>query len=237
MHAERLASMGQLAAGIAHEINNPLGVILMYAHLMQDACKEGTREREDASVIASQADRCKKIVAGLLNFARENKVMKMPTDMNKLVEDALKLVQIPYTITTRIDRCDEDPIAEVDGDQVIQVLTNIMSNAVAAMENGGDLKISVIGTPDKIKYAIKDNGKGIPKENMNRVFEPFFTTKQLGKGTGLGLAVTYGIVKMHSGDIKVESNADQSEGPTGTTFTVTFPRRAAKDSSSQQFIS
>ena len=237
MHAERLASMGQLAAGIAHEINNPLGVILMYAHLMQDACKEGTREREDASVIASQADRCKKIVAGLLNFARENKVMKMPTDMNKLVEDALKLVQIPYTINIAIKRCDENPVAEVDGDQVIQVLTNIVSNAVAAMENGGSLEISVIGTPDKIRYAIKDTGKGIPKENMNRVFEPFFTTKQLGKGTGLGLAVTYGIVKMHSGDIRVESNADPAQGQTGTTFTVTFPRHATRDSNSQQFIS
>lgn len=236
MHAERLASMGQLAAGIAHEINNPLGVILMYAHLMQDACQEGTREREDASVIASQADRCKKIVAGLLNFARENKVMKTATDMNKLVDDALKLVQVADNIVITVDRCHDNPTAEVDGDQVIQVLTNIISNALAAMEDAGSLDINVIGTTDKIKYAIKDSGKGIPKENMNRIFEPFFTTKQLGKGTGLGLAVTYGIVKMHSGDIKVETNSDVTQGPTGTTFIVTFPRFSTKEIASQPFL-
>ncbi|PKL45499.1 MAG: histidine kinase [Candidatus Riflebacteria bacterium HGW-Riflebacteria-1] len=237
MHAERLASMGQLAAGIAHEINNPLGVILMYAHLMQDACQEGTRAKEDASVIASQADRCKKIVAGLLNFARENKVLKVPTDMNTLVNDSLKLVQIPYDVKVAVVKCENNPVAEVDGDQVIQVLTNIISNALAAMESDGMLEITVLGSEDKVKIAVKDNGKGIPKENMNRVFEPFFTTKQLGKGTGLGLAVTYGIVKMHSGDIKVESNADPTQGPTGTTFTVTLPRHANKDSSSNHFIS
>ena len=236
MHAERLASMGQLAAGIAHEINNPLGVILMYAHLMQDSCQEGTRAREDASVIASQADRCKKIVAGLLNFARENKVMKIPTDMNALVNDAMKLVQVPWETTVSIIKCD-NPVAEVDGDQVIQVLTNIISNALAAMERDGTLIITVLGSADKVKIAVKDNGKGIPKENMNRVFEPFFTTKQLGKGTGLGLAVTYGIVKMHSGDIKVESSADPAQGPTGTTFTVTLPRNAVKDQNSSQYIS
>ncbi|MBU1105143.1 MAG: 4Fe-4S binding protein [Candidatus Riflebacteria bacterium] len=237
MHAERLASMGQLAAGIAHEINNPLGVILMYAHLMQDSCEDDTRAKEDASIIASQADRCKKIVSGLLNFARENKVMKTPTDMNMLVSDALRLVQTPYETTVRISKCNENPIAEVDGDQIIQILTNFISNALAAMEKDGILEITVLGSEEKVSIAVKDNGKGILKENMNRVFEPFFTTKQLGKGTGLGLAVTYGIVKMHSGDIKVESNADPAEGPTGTTFTVTFPRHTVKDTNSSQYIS
>jgi signal transduction histidine kinase len=148
----------------------------------------------------------------------------------------MKLVQVPYETTIRIIKCKDNPIAEVDGDQVIQVLTNIISNALAAMEKDGTLEILVSGKEDKISIAITDDGKGIPKENMNRIFEPFFTTKQLGKGTGLGLAVTYGIVKMHSGDIKVISNADPAEGPTGTTFTVTFPRQTIKDPNSSQFL-
>ncbi|MDN5278507.1 MAG: two-component system, NtrC family, sensor kinase [Clostridiales bacterium] len=236
MHAERLASMGQLAAGIAHEINNPLGVILMYAHLMQENAGLDNKAMEDATMIASQADRCKKIVAGLLNFARENKVMKISTDMNALVDEALRLVQVPYDTKVIIRRCKDNPNAEVDGDQIVQVLTNLISNALAAMKHDGKLEIEVSGTPDKVKISVKDNGHGIPKENMNKLFEPFFTTKQLGKGTGLGLSVTYGIVKMHSGDIRVESNADPDEGPTGTTFSVILPRHGSKDANSNQLL-
>ncbi|GAB4285023.1 MAG: hypothetical protein Kow0029_31760 [Candidatus Rifleibacteriota bacterium] len=236
MHAERLASMGQLAAGIAHEINNPLGVILMYAHLMQENCNLDSKAMEDASLIAAQADRCKKIVAGLLNFARENKVLKIPTDINNLVDEALKLVQIPSETVVVFKRCEDNPIAEVDGDQIVQVLTNIISNAVAAMDSHGRLEIEVTGNKEKVRISVKDNGHGISKENMKRIFEPFFTTKQLGKGTGLGLSVTYGIVKMHNGDIHVESNADPAEGPTGTVFTVILPRTGSKESLKNQYI-
>jgi signal transduction histidine kinase len=236
MHAERLASMGQLAAGIAHEINNPLGVILMYAHLMQENAELDSKALGDASLIAAQADRCKKIVSGLLNFARENKVMKVPTDMNELVENALKLVQIPAETKVIVNKFAGDSMAEVDADQLIQVFTNIISNALAAMKSDGTLVIEVAGNAEKVRISITDDGHGIPKDNMNKVFEPFFTTKQLGKGTGLGLSVTYGIVKMHSGDIKVESNADQQEGPTGTTFTVMLPRHSTKDVSSNQLL-
>lgn len=236
MHAERLASMGQLAAGIAHEINNPLGVILMYAHLMQENGELDSKAMEDASLIAGQADRCKKIVAGLLNFARENKVMKVATDMNSLVDEAMKLVQVPYDTKVIFKRCKESPFAEVDGDQIVQVLSNIISNALAAMTSHGTLEIEVSGNDEKISVSIHDDGYGIPKDNIKRIFEPFFTTKQLGKGTGLGLSVTYGIVKMHSGDIKVESNADLAEGPTGTKFTVILPKHGSKESNSNQFI-
>ncbi|MFZ5953396.1 MAG: [Fe-Fe] hydrogenase large subunit C-terminal domain-containing protein, partial [Candidatus Rifleibacteriota bacterium] len=166
MHAERLASMGQLAAGIAHEINNPLGVILMYAHLMQDNAGLDSKATEDAAMIAAQADRCKKIVAGLLNFARENKVMKIPTDMNVLVDDALKLVQVPFETKIIIRRCKSNPLAEVDGDQIVQVLTNIISNALAAMKKDGILDIEIAGNDEKVRISITDNGHGIPKENM-----------------------------------------------------------------------
>lgn len=236
MHAERLASMGQLAAGIAHEINNPLGVILMYAHLVQQSEDIDPRSKEDIELIASQADRCKKIVAGLLNFARENKVLKVSTDVNGLVDEALRIVQLPDETRITIKRCKENSKAEVDGDQVVQVLTNLISNSISAMDGKGKIEIEVGGNEDKVWFEVKDTGHGIAKENLNKIFEPFFTTKQLGKGTGLGLSVTYGIVKMHSGDIKVESNADPEKGPTGTTFRVILPRRGSKDHNEEQLL-
>jgi signal transduction histidine kinase len=101
----------------------------------------------------------------------------------------------------------------------------LATNALAAMENGGTLTLRISGNDDRVMIAVIDTGTGIKPENIKKIFEPFFTTKQMGKGTGLGLAVTYGIVKMHSGDIRVQSNADPTHGPTGTTFTVTLPRR------------
>ncbi len=225
MHSEKLASMGQLAAGIAHEVNNPLGVVLMYAHLLLEECGEKGRDREDLQMIVEQADRCKKIVAGLLNFARQNKVVRYPADMADLVERALRSVVVPDTIVVRVERDGGDLTAELDRDQIIQVLTNLLSNAVAAMEQGGRLTVRLGGDERSVRVAVEDTGVGIPQHHMGKIFEPFFTTKQIGKGTGLGLAVTYGIVKMHCGDIRVASNADPSAGPTGTTFTVTLPRQ------------
>jgi signal transduction histidine kinase len=225
VQSEKLASMGQLAAGIAHEVNNPLGVVLMYAHLLLDDCADGSSMRDDLQMIVEQADRCKKIVAGLLHFARQNKVVRYPADMRDLVDRALRSVQIPENITVACDHRLTDPIAEIDRDQIVQVLTNLISNAVAAMEHGGTLTLRTAGDESRVQLSVIDTGMGIPEEIRKKIFEPFFTTKQMGKGTGLGLAVTYGIVKMHSGDIGVESNPDPAAGPTGSTFTVTLPRR------------
>ncbi len=225
IQAEKLASMGQLAAGIAHEVNNPLGVVLMYAHLMLEECQDKSKMREDLAMIAEQADRCKKIVAGLLHFARQNKVVRYPTDVRELVQRSVRTFTIPPSITVTIDTDIADTVAEIDRDQIIQVLTNLLSNAIAAMDKGGALTVRVTGDADRIRLNVSDTGVGIPEQNIKKIFEPFFTTKQIGKGTGLGLAVTYGIVKMHCGDIRVESNADPAAGPTGTTFTVTLPRR------------
>jgi signal transduction histidine kinase len=123
----------------------------------------------------------------------------------------------------------QDPIAELDGDQVMQVLINLVSNAVEAMPDGGLLTVGTQGDEERVRLIVSDTGIGIPAENVGKVFEPFFTTKQIGKGTGLGLAVTYGIVKMHRGDISVESNADPAAGPRGTTFTVTLPRKGQQE--------
>jgi signal transduction histidine kinase/Pyruvate/2-oxoacid:ferredoxin oxidoreductase delta subunit len=225
LQSEKMASMGQLAAGIAHEVNNPLGVVLMYAHLLLEECEVNSKFREDLTMITEQADRCKKIVAGLLHFARQNKLVKHPADIRQLVDRAIRTIPLPSNIACRFEHELADPVAEVDRDQVVQVLTNLVTNALAAMENGGVLTVRTEGNDASVKIGVSDTGTGIKPENLNKVFEPFFTTKQLGKGTGLGLAVTYGIVKMHNGDIRVNSNADPEKGQTGTTFTVTLPRR------------
>lgn len=224
MHSEKLASMGQLAAGIAHEVNNPLGVILMYSHMLRDSCKTADKQHDDADMIATQADRCKKIVSGLLHFARQNKVLKQPVDLKTLVERALNTVARPDNIKTEKRFSTDDTTVEIDGDQIMQVLTNLMSNAYAAMAQGGTLTIAIRNGAANVQLLVSDTGVGIPEENRGKIFEPFFTTKQLGKGTGLGLSVTYGIIKMHNGAIAVESNTDPQAGPVGTTFTVTLPR-------------
>jgi len=226
IQSEKLASMGQLSAAIAHEINNPLGVVLMYAHMLQDECPADSSMREDLKTIAEQTDRCRKIVASLLNFARQNRVMHQPVDINELAERCTRSVPLVENIEISIIPNTEDPVAELDADQINQVLVNLVSNAVEAMPEGGKLILSTSGTEQHVRFAITDTGCGIPDENQHKIFEPFFTTKQVGRGTGLGLAISYGIVKMHNGDIHVNSNADPSAGPTGSTFTITIPRTA-----------
>ncbi|MFH2130887.1 MAG: [Fe-Fe] hydrogenase large subunit C-terminal domain-containing protein [bacterium] len=225
MHSERLASMGQLAAGIAHEINNPLGIVLMYAHLLLDECDPESGLNNDIKMIVEQTDRCKQIVAGLLNFARQNKVNRQSTDVLKLVEQSLRTVLIPATVTVRVIPKCTDLLVELDANQITQVLTNLMVNACESMPDGGRLDIEIADEKDQICFSVKDTGIGIPPDIRTKIFEPFFTTKQMGKGTGLGLAVTYGIVKMHGGDIRFESNCDPDCGPTGTTFFLTLPRQ------------
>jgi iron only hydrogenase large subunit-like protein/nitrogen-specific signal transduction histidine kinase len=224
MQSERLASMGQLAAGIAHEVNNPLGVVLMYAHLLLDELPKDAPARQDLATIVDHADRCKKIVSGLLNFARQHKVLLQSVNVRDLVSRSMRALPVPEKVTVQVNHEIEDPVCDLDSDQMTQVLTNLINNAFQAMPNGGTLVVSTSGTPDEVRFNVSDSGTGIPEENVKKIFEPFFTTKQIGKGTGLGLTVTYGIVKMHRGDIQVQSNADPETGPTGTTFTVTIPR-------------
>ncbi len=223
--SEKLASMGQLAAGIAHEVNNPLGVVIMFAHLLLDEMGKDKKYREDLQTIVESADRCKKIVSGLLHFARQNKVTLAPTDLHELIEDLVKTLTLPASITLRVEHQSPQEVANMDRDQIMQILTNLVSNAQAAMPDGGTLTLWTGGDETNARISVSDTGVGIPQQNLDRIFDPFFTTKQVGKGTGLGLAVTYGIVKMHRGNIKVDSNADPAAGPTGTTFTVVLPRK------------
>ncbi|MEI6852434.1 MAG: [Fe-Fe] hydrogenase large subunit C-terminal domain-containing protein [Bacteroidota bacterium] len=226
---EKLATMGQLSAGIAHELNNPLGVITMYSNILLDEASENNPIRSDLKLIAEQADRCKKIVGGLLNFARKNQVHYTETDMDEFVQHSIESIIAPENVDIRFESSLTDKMVEIDTDQWMQVLTNIEKNAVEAMpESGGLLKISLKGDENDIEFLIKDNGTGISEENMDKIFTPFFTTKPIGKGTGLGLPLIYGIVKMHRGQISIESNADVSKGPTGTTFKIKIPRKSIK---------
>ncbi len=222
---EKLAHMGQLSAGIAHELNNPLGVLIMYSNILLDECSTDDPNRQDLELIATQAERCKKIVGGLLNFARKNQVRFDEVDLEKLVDDSLNSVVIPASIAARVVNKAENSKALLDYDQMMQVLTNLNKNAIEAMPQGGTLEIVIEDTPEVVIFRIKDSGMGIEKENIEKLFTPFFTTKALGKGTGLGLATSYGIVKMHKGKIEVKSNADKEKGPTGTTFSVILPRK------------
>jgi signal transduction histidine kinase/iron only hydrogenase large subunit-like protein len=228
MQAEKLASMGQLAAGIAHEVNNPLGVVLLYSHMLLDHVEDDSM-REDLQMVVEQADRCKKIVSGLLHFARRNKVVRQPVDLHELVSHSMKAMHLPPQIETEVTRTSDDLSADLDRDQIVQVLTNLVTNAVDAMPDGGSIRVEVGADNESVVFTVSDTGHGIPEEKRNKIFEPFFTTKQMGKGTGLGLAVSYGIIKMHKGDISFTTRTDASAGPTGTTFTVRLPRRGPND--------
>ena len=226
-HSEKLAHMGQLSAGIAHELNNPLGVVIMYANLLLDDTPTDSQLRSDLELIVAQADRCKNIVGGLLNFARKNQVTLALTDINSFAKQCLNSVIIPDKIKVILETAQNEPQAKLDSDQMIQSITNLLKNAVEAMPFGGTLKLSIKEDTDNIYILVNDTGEGIPEENMDKLFTPFFTTKGIGKGTGLGLPTTYGIVKMHKGSIDVKSNIDKKVGPTGTTFTIRIPKKNA----------
>lgn len=225
LHSEKLASMGQLAAGVAHEVNNPLGVVLMYAHLLREKCGTDPGLAEDVTMIVEQADRCRRIIAGLLNFARQNKTIYQNVNMSALIKKSVKSLNLSANIAITITDKMKNPMVEIDPDQISQALINLYTNAQAAMPQGGNLTITLEDSKDKILISVADTGVGISAKNLTKIFAPFFTTKQIGEGTGLGLAVLYGIIKMHSGHVKVVSNDDPIKGPTGTTFTITLPKK------------
>ncbi len=232
-HRDKLASMGQLAAGVAHEINNPLGIILMYAHILSEQCAKDQEMKEDIGMIVQHADRCKKIVSELLNFSRQNRVIKTPVNIVDMIHNCIEALEIPEHISIKVqDNMKDGPTAELDKDQFSQVLLNLITNALDAMSElkseEHELRFIIDGDKDNISLTVGDTGAGIPEKHINKIFDPFFTTKEIGKGTGLGLPVSYGIIKMHSGDIKVESNSDITKGPRGTRIIVNLPRFEAK---------
>jgi len=223
MESERLATIGQLAAGVAHEINNPLGGILIYSHLLLENLDENDPQRENLEKIVTQATRCKGIVKGLLDFSRQTEPEIVLVDGNGLLSKALSLLEnqtIFQNINIVKDLSSSSLPVMADGAQIQQVFINIILNAAEAMAGKGDLHIFARMTEDKTyaEIVIRDTGYGISEENIERLFEPFFTTKEVGHGTGLGLAISYGIVQRHKGTIVVESQVGK-----GTSFTIRLP--------------
>ncbi len=224
IRSERLASMGQISAGIAHELNNPLGVITMYSNILLDELPELDPRVEDLKIIVSQAERCKNIVGGLLNFARKNKIKFSETNIEDFIKESLKSIVVPQNIKVNFETKLKYPIIRIDYEQMMQAITNLEKNALEAMPEGGELSINLQENENEIEIFISDTGIGIKEEDLDKLFTPFFTTKPIGKGTGLGLPLVYGIIKMHSGKILVESNTKPAEGPTGTEFKIFLPR-------------
>lgn len=219
IRTEKLASLGQLAAGVAHEINNPLGTITIYAHVLLKSLERDDPRREDMELIIKEAGRTKEIVQGLLSFARETKLSPGPTDMNELLEDVLGLVanqSLFHNIKIKKLFAPGLPTITADWAQLKQVFLNIILNAAEAMEGRGTITITTVSGARRIKVKVQDTGPGIPPEIMGKLFSPFFTTKE--KGTGLGLAISYGIIEHHSGKIEVETALGK-----GSTFTVSLP--------------
>ena len=226
IQAEKLASMGQMAAGIAHEINNPLGVVLMYSHLLKEELASSAKGSEDVDRIIAEAERTRGIVRGILNFAREEKVERTSTDINSLVQSSASgILGTSPNGKIRVEFHLDRSLGSqwVDGGQLRQVFDNVLKNAVEAMPGGGLITVTTEDGDGEFVVTISDTGPGVPEENLPKLFSPFFTTKKVGKGTGLGLSVCYGIVKMHGGAIQASNKADGG----GACFTVRIRHHAA----------
>jgi len=223
MESERLAIIGQLAAGVAHELNNPLQGVVSYSHLLLERLPADDGNREAVKKIAAQADRCTGIIRGLLDFARQRKPQKRMANLNAVLNECISLLEnqaLFHNIRIHKRLQSDLPSTILDPAEMQQVFTNMLINAAEAMQGGGDVTIStrVSPTDDFIEAGISDTGRGMNEEEMGRMFDPFFTTKVVGHGTGLGLAISFGIVKEHSGTIVVDSAVGK-----GATFTVRLP--------------
>jgi two-component system NtrC family sensor kinase len=218
IQSEKLAGIGKLAAGVAHEINNPLTCVLTNSSLILEDLPADDPRRDDLQTIVDEALRCRKIVKGLLDFARQTKPQKQQLSLNKVVEDVLALVRNQasfHNIAIRTDLDPDLPPVLADIDQMRQVVLNIILNAADAMQQGGTLHLSSTSDPkfNRVVLRISDTGPGIPFEIQDKLFEPFFTTKKTG--TGLGLAIAYGVMERHNGQLKVESSPGR-----GTTIVI-----------------
>lgn len=228
VQSEKLAAFGQLGAGIAHEVKNPLAGILGYAQLTLRKLEDDSPFRKNLNIIETETRRCTEIISNLLRFARQESSAAEPTDINAVVDAALQIVDHQLGVNNVSIHRELDsslPIFDANANQLQQVIMNFAINAQQAMgENGGELTVRTRANGlAGIILEVEDNGPGIPEEIRAKIFEPFFTTKPAGQGTGLGLSVTYGIIKDHGGDIRVEAV------PTGgTRFVVTLPTSAAK---------
>jgi two-component system NtrC family sensor kinase len=233
VRGEKLASVGLLAAGIAHELNNPLTGILTFSHLIRQKMPDGSPDAEDLDLVIRETKRCAAIIRRLLDFAREKKPEKKFADLNQIIEDTARIVERPAHLRDIEVTMDLDaglrPVW-VDADLIKQVVMNMLVNAQHAIEEKGSITIRSRRCPDArrpepgaepvpmVEISIIDTGCGIPEKNLPRVFDPFFTSKEVGKGTGLGLSVSHGIVRAHGGTIEVASKVGE-----GSAFRVYLP--------------
>jgi two-component system NtrC family sensor kinase len=223
MESERLALIGQLSANVAHELNNPLQGIVTYSHLLLEETPAENPSIDLLQKIVIQANRCRDIIRGLLDFSRQRKPDKTLCDVNNVLKGCVALLEnqaIFHNIQLIYNLDGELPKAIIDPSQIERVFMNIIINAAEAMNGSGQLKIATRSDPDRqyIEVELADTGPGIAKENLEKIFDPFFTTKDTGHGVGLGLAISYGIIKEHAGTITVESEVGR-----GTTFIIRLP--------------
>ncbi|HQX56683.1 MAG TPA: ATP-binding protein [Pyrinomonadaceae bacterium] len=221
IRTEKLASMGTLSAGVAHEVNNPLASISSLIQMLQAKGDLPGDAREKLDLIAAQVKRISQVTGDLTNFARARPAARSAVDVGKVVAAALRLASFDDSfkkLVVHADLGESLPVIHADADQIQQVALNLVLNSRDAMPNGGDLAVRVYANSADVVISIADTGKGIDADTAEHIFDPFYTTKPAGKGTGLGLAVCYGIITAHGGSIEVAQNS-----PTGTIFTVSIP--------------
>ena len=225
-HMEKLSSLGRMAAGIAHEINNPLGGILLFSSNMSKKVPAGDPLEKGLKIIIRETQRCKIIIQGLLEFARDEKPQKVPANINDIIKIVLGIVENEFylrRVTVEKELAQDMVKTLLDENQIEQVFINLLLNALHAVEEHGRVTVYSTVDPlqDKITVEIADNGCGISAKNVKKIFEPFYTTR--AGGTGLGLSVSYGIIKNHEGDIRVFSEPGK-----GSRFMIEFPILAEK---------
>ncbi len=223
LQADKLASLGQLSAGVAHEINNPLGLILGYTQLMLRDEPENSQKHEDLKTIEKHTRNCKTIVEALLNFARKTETKKMLVDVNRAIEQVVTVIRHQFELSGIAVQTRYDPeLPQVLGDteKLKQVVMNLVMNARQSISAAGQITVTTRhdARGRRVAIAVADTGSGIPPHVLTRIFDPFFTTKPTGQGTGLGLSVSYGIVQEHGGEITVDSESGK-----GSLFSVILP--------------
>jgi len=221
IQSAKMAAVGTLASGVAHEINNPLTVILGFAQFLMKQVKKDSLFYAPLEAIERESERCKKLVQSLLIYSRASKFNKEIININKSIEDSLLLIEVRTKINNiTIERDLEQNLPEiiVDNNQIQQIIINLCNNAADAMPQGGIIRVGSRQKTEYLEIIISDTGTGIPKENIDKIFNPFFTTKEVGKGTGLGLSLCYEIIQKHKGNITVKSETGK-----GTSFTIMLP--------------
>ncbi|MFH0932988.1 MAG: ATP-binding protein [Nitrospirota bacterium] len=227
-HTERLASLGTMAAGVAHEINNPLAIILGFTEMLSEKVPRDSEFYEILKTMEKQGLNAQRIVSNLLSFARFSEPKEEEVDIKENIEAVLAVEGNTLSLNNIfVERDMVDPLPKVKGDpgELQQVFFNMISNSISAMKEGGILKISA-RTADSgrnVEIGISDTGSGIKKENRAKIFDPFFTTKKVGEGTGLGLTISYALISKHGGNISFETKTKEESEETGTTFIVSLP--------------